>query len=136
MKKLLNILHVHARKIPPFLQMPIPKCSRNNIHHGVSCIRLPFLPYLSIVEPFSLPKKNPPKAKLIIISPFTPHSASQNQNRFKTREEEVKPHEVPKLQSSTPRTSNFSPSSLNSSFPNVRHLLLIPLSKLSSSHNP
>jgi hypothetical protein len=45
-------------------------------------------------------------------------------------------YEFPMLQSSTPIISNFSPSSLKGSFPNVRHALLIPLSKVSSSHNP
>ena len=46
------------------------------------------------------------------------------------------PIQAPKYQTSTPRTLNFSPSSLNSSFANVGHALLIPLANESSSQSP
>jgi hypothetical protein len=42
----------------------------------------------------------------------------------------------PRVHSSTPMISNFSPSSLNGSFPNVGHELLTPFSNESSSHRP
>lgn len=44
--------------------------------------------------------------------------------------------QAPMYHSSTPITSNFLPSSLNGSFPNVRQGLEMPLSRLSSSHSP
>ena len=42
----------------------------------------------------------------------------------------------PKDQTSTPKTSNFSPSSLKGSFPNVGQELLIPFSNDASSQSP
>lgn len=42
----------------------------------------------------------------------------------------------PITHTSTPKTPNFSPSSLSGWFPKVRHVALMPLSKLSLSHNP
>ena len=44
--------------------------------------------------------------------------------------------QVPMCQTSTPRISNFSPSSLSGSFPNVGHADDTPRSRLSSSHSP
>ena len=42
----------------------------------------------------------------------------------------------PMVHSSTPMISNFSPSSLKGSLPNVRQELLMPFSNESSSHRP
>lgn len=44
--------------------------------------------------------------------------------------------QAPMYHNSTPITSNFLPSSLSGSFPNVRQELEMPLSRLSSSHSP
>lgn len=42
----------------------------------------------------------------------------------------------PMYHTSTPRTFHFLPSSLSGSFPNVGHVSLTPLLRLSSSHSP
>lgn len=42
----------------------------------------------------------------------------------------------PTYHNSTPSTSNFFPSSLNGSFPNVGHVSLTPLYRFASSHSP
>lgn len=46
------------------------------------------------------------------------------------------PSHDPTYHNSTPNTSNFFPSSLNGSFPNVGHVSLTPLYKFASNHNP
>ena len=45
-------------------------------------------------------------------------------------------NQAPTYHTSTSRTSNLDPSSLKGSLPNVGHVSLIPLSRVSSSHSP
>lgn len=73
---------------------------------------------LAINQPINLPITSP--APGLTISP-----PSQPSNV-----------EAPIYHTSTPITSNFSPSSLSPSFPNVKHRPLTPCSNTPSNHNP